>query len=97
MVKANKPPTKAVRSQSSNSNNVVALKKSKKTTPEQLASIVNWLEVNANFKVITGAGAQGKKVSANAKVTKTAGYKDLSLHINTMHKTDWTPKMAEKI
>ena len=66
-----------------------------KTTWAQRAAMVGFLEVPANFNLITGNGtANHSFVIAGVKVTKEAGYADLKDEVNAKCGTKWTVDMA---
>jgi len=66
------------------------------TTWFQRLKIVEWLEVPANFNLITGqATGNMNGIVAGAKVKKTDAYGDLADHINAVCGTNWTTKVAK--
>jgi len=66
-----------------------------KTTWAQRAAMVGFLEVPANFNLITGNGtANHSFVIAGVKVTKESGYADLKDEVNAKCGTKWTVDMA---
>ena len=61
-----------------------------KTTWFQCEAMLQWLEVEANFKLMTGEATHGMRlVVAGAKVTKATAYNDLALHVNQKCNTNW--------
>jgi len=75
-----------------------ALKKGRtaSTTWKQRVAILDWLEVEENFKLITGSAAIGKKITAGAKLTKTSAYTSLADHVNYhCFGSKWNKKIAE--
>jgi hypothetical protein len=52
------------------------------TTKPQLNSILDWLEVPANFNIIKGAGGKGQPVVSGANISKTDGFKSLAEFMN---------------
>jgi len=66
------------------------------TTWFQRLKIVEWLEVPANFNLITGqATGNMNGIVAGAKVKKTDAYGELADHINAVCGTNWTTKVAK--
>ena len=65
-----------------------------KTTWQQRLKIVEWLEDEKNFKLITGAAATGP-VKAGAKLTKKCAYEDLAHFVNEKCCSNWNIKNAK--
>jgi hypothetical protein len=65
-----------------------------KTTWQQRLKIVEWLEDEKNFKLITGAAASGP-VKAGAKLTKKCAYEDLAHFVNEACCSNWNIKNAK--
>jgi hypothetical protein len=69
-----------------------------KTTWFQREAMLQWLEVEANFKLMTGEATHGMKlVVAGAKVTKSAAYQDLAHYVNQKCGTSWDGKTSESM
>ena len=67
-----------------------------KTTWFQREAILQWLEVEINFKLMTGEAAHGMKmVVAGARVTKATAYQELAVYVNQKCSTHWDGKAAE--
>ena len=67
-----------------------------KTTWFQREAILQWLEVEINFKLMTGEAAHGMKmVVAGARVTKATAYQELAAYVNQKCSTHWDGKAAE--
>ena len=69
--------------------------KTTKTTDGMRKTIVEFLQIPANFRLITGAAAQNTSVVAGKKLTNTAAYKELATIINSQHNTEWDSSMAK--
>jgi hypothetical protein len=54
-----------------------------------------WLEIEKNFRLITGSAAPNTSVVAGKKLKKTDAYKSLADYINLNHKSNWTEKHAK--
>ena len=67
-----------------------------RTTGAQLLALVEWLQVEKNYDLITGA-AQKKLggVEAGVKLKKTDAYKELALFVNAKTDAGWTQKEGE--
>ena len=67
-----------------------------KTTWFQREAMLQLLEVETNFKLMTGEATHGMKlVVAGAKVTKSAAYQDLAHYVNQKCGTSWDGKTSE--
>jgi hypothetical protein len=66
-----------------------------KTSWYQSIAMIEWLEIPANFRLITGAAQKdvGRHL-AGAKLTKTAAYADLATYVNQKCGTNWTKDQA---
>ena len=66
------------------------------TTWFQREAMLQWLEVETNFKLMTGEATHGMKmVVAGARVTKATAYQELALYVNQKCSTHWDAKAAE--
>jgi len=67
-----------------------------KTTWFQREAMLQWLEVEANFKLMTGEATHGMKmVVAGARVTKATAYQELALYVNQKCNTHWDGRASE--
>jgi len=67
-----------------------------KTTWFQREAMLQWLEVEANYKLMTGEATHGMKlVVAGAKVTKNSAYQDLAHYVNQKCGTSWDGKTSQ--
>ena len=67
-----------------------------KTTWFQREAMLQWLEVETNFKLMTGEATHGMKlVVAGAKVTKATAYQELAHYVNQKCSTSWDGKTSE--
>jgi hypothetical protein len=57
--------------------------------------IVEWLEVQSNFNLITGSAAQGKSVVSGVKLKRNDAYKMLADNITKRSKIKWTADQAK--
>lgn len=62
------------------------------TTRVQRCLIVEWLELPANFKLITGSAAINSKVTAGVKLKRTDAYKALAETVSKGSGIAWTPE-----
>ena len=59
-------------------------------------AMLQWLEVEINFKLLTGEATHGMKmVVAGTRVTKATAYQELALYVNQKCRTHWDGKAAE--
>ena len=66
------------------------------TTWAQRLCMLEWLDIPANFKLITGdASSALKSVVAGTKLKKTDAYNELASHVNMKCGTNWTKASAE--
>jgi hypothetical protein len=66
------------------------------TTWFQREAMLQWIEVETNFKLMTGEATHGMKmVVAGARVTKATAYQELALYVNQKCSTHWDGKAAE--
>ena len=62
-----------------------------RTTWAQAEAMIEWLEIEKHYRLITGVGAKDTgSVTAGAKVRKTDAYSDLEDHVNPRCGTSWT-------
>ncbi|KAI9328143.1 hypothetical protein BDR26DRAFT_874399 [Obelidium mucronatum] len=67
----------------------------KHTTPAQRNAIVAWLEIPANFKLITGSAAFNRTIVAGAKLKKSDAYRALADHVNVVTSAGWTSEQGK--
>ena len=66
-----------------------------KTTEKQTLLMISWLEIPANFKLVTGSGGGGP-VIAGTKLKKVDGFKGLANYIKNHDGAVWTEKSTTK-
>ena len=65
------------------------------TTLSQLAAIVTWLEVTANFNLVNGKATAGMKgCRSGEKLKQSDGFKQLAEFVNERCNTTWDGKTA---
>ena len=66
-----------------------------RTTWAQRDAILEWLEVEANFKIMVGQATKGMKtVQGGLKLNKKSGCKDLGDFVNQRTGSKWQPKQT---
>lgn len=65
------------------------------TTDAQRLTIIAWLQVPYNFRLITGSAAIGQAVIQGQPLKKTDAYKHLSEYVSQKSNCKWTAKMAK--
>ncbi|KAI9919387.1 hypothetical protein PsorP6_017568 [Peronosclerospora sorghi] len=63
------------------------------TTRAEYQAMITWLENKANFALITGAAAQGQRITIGHNLRKLDGYRTLAQYVNRkVPGTEWDEK-----
>jgi hypothetical protein len=65
------------------------------TSNAQKALIIEWLQVENNFKLITGSAASGKPMTSGTKLTKKDAYILLAQKVSKDSTVKWTAEQAK--
>ncbi|KAI9910942.1 hypothetical protein PsorP6_010501 [Peronosclerospora sorghi] len=68
----------------------------KHTTRAEYQAMITWLENKANFALITGAAAQGQRLTSGQKLRKLGGCRSLTQYVNRkVYGTEWDEKAGK--
>ena len=66
------------------------------TTLAQMGDIVDWLEEEKNFQLVSGSALQGQSVIAGQKLKKMDGFRALAEYMNAKHNLNWSGETAKR-
>jgi hypothetical protein len=67
------------------------------TSEDQLKAMLQWIENEANLKLVTGAAVSNAPVVAGRPTTRTDGFRMMANYVNQRCKgSNWTPEMARQ-
>jgi hypothetical protein len=72
-----------------NSSNNIINGDRRHTTDIQRRAMISWLEIERNFKLITGGAVSNASVVAGTKLKKTDGFKEMCEYVNQNTGAGW--------